>query len=537
MSGKNIPTTTRYPTNDLVVSKRSGRVNIGNNKVLDIKVGDHARVSDTYEGQAGPTKLFAPTGNHSKFALSPQTINKFYKPAATGEKLNIDLRNERGTKPNVQTGGRRSPEEIASAGKPKSKKSRQDDQQDRMRVNKQSENEPMRLAAGDQYNTQDVDSLIEQMCALDDDQLDEFLDTLSDEQVELIEQQLEEIKSQQQFNALSEEEQELKPRWTGGPKPVRSQSYYRDRHTHEQNLKGKLSDTPAGERRVRDAVRRNPEMAKELSDTHLGTDGETAVSHKAGQPGEVYLRSLYSQQSQGTARGPGKDTNPVASAVQSGVAGGEQQQTPKTQSGPGLRSSVHAATTGVQVRSRKLPQQARTIGASVEHETNLDQIQENEEQQMNNYVETAINGDAINFSSTIRDALDAHAHAAIEQIKTSMLESDDAQDQDGAIDEQVETVLEQLEQLDEQQLEQYLGELNEQELLQIEQLLDEAKYGTKKGRHRLAMKIRAGKDVGKKGKHFEEIARKAGKRYGSAERGRAVAAAAMWKRLGGKKSK
>lgn len=156
---------------------------------------------------------------------------------------------------------------------------------------------------------------------------------------------------------------------------------------------------------------------------------------------------------------------------------------------------------------------------------------------MNNYVETAINGDAINFSSTIRDALDAHAHAAIEQIKISMLESDDVQDQDGAIDEQVEAIVEQLEQLDEQQLEQYLGELNEQELLQIEQLLDEAKYGTKKGRHRLAMKIRAGKDVGKKGKHFEEIARKAGERYGSAERGRAVAAASMWKRLGGKKGK
>lgn len=531
-------TTEKHPTNKLLVGKRSGKIQLGKGKVLDVDVGDHARASDTYEGQAGPTKLFAPTGNHSKFALSPQTINKFYKPAATGEKLNIDLRDERGTKPNVQTGGRRSPEEIASAGKPKSKKSRQDDQQDRMRVDKQSENEPMRLAAGDQYDTQDADSLIEQMCALDDDQLDEFLDTLSDEQVELIEQQLEEIKSQQQFNALSEEEQELKPRWTGGPKPVRSQSYYRDRHTHEQNLKGKLSDTPAGERRVRDAVRRNPEMAKELSDTHLGTDGETAVSHKAGRPGEVYMRSLAVQPAQGTARGPGEDKDPVASGVKRGVVdGGEQEITPQTDVGPGLRSRVHAATTGVQVPSRKLARQARTIGASVEHDNNLDQIQENEEQQMNNYVETAINGDAINFSSTIRDALDAHAHAAIEQIKISMLESDDTQDQDGAIDEQVEAIIEQLEQLDEQQLDQYLGELNEQELLQIEQLLDEAKYGTKKGRHRLAMKIRAGKDIGKKGKHFEEIAQKAGKRYGSAERGRAVAAAAMWKRLGGKKSK
>jgi hypothetical protein len=49
------------------------------------------------------------------------------------------------------------------------------------------------------------------------------------------------------------------------------------------------------------------------------------------------------------------------------------------------------------------------------------------------------------------------------------------------------------------------------------------------------MKIRKGEDVGKKGKNFEKIASKAAKRYGSMERGRAVAAAAMWKRLGGKR--
>ena len=73
--------------------------------------------------------------------------------------------------------------------------------------------------------------------------------------------------------------------------------------------------------------------------------------------------------------------------------------------------------------------------------------------------------------------------------------------------------------------------LNEQK----KKLKKKAKYGTKKGRHLLAMKIRKGEDIGKKGKNFEKIASKAAERYGSAERGRAVAAAAMWKNLGGKK--
>lgn len=510
-------TTDKHPTDKLMVAKRSGKIRVGKNKVLDVDAGEHARASNKYDGQAGPSVLFAPTGNHSKFVLHPSTISKFYKPADSGEQTNIGLRDERGTKSDFQTGGRRSPEEIAGEKKPKGKKG--DDQQDRMRIDKQSENEPMRLAAGDQYDTQDVYSLIEQLCALDDDQLDEFLDTLSDEQVELIEQQLEEIKSQQ---------------------------YYADRERINQMSRGQMADTPAAERAAREAMDREPGEVVKAAAKRLGTSVSGMLASDAARdelrrkegptPGRTYAVAHQRKDPTSSFVGPGEEKDAVASGVQRGVAGDEQQEKPKTQSGPGLKSRARSATRTVRL-PKKLARKAATISASVEHDTNLDQIQENEEQQMNNYVETAINGDAINFSNTIRDALDAHAHAAIEQIKTSMLESDDAQDQDGAIDEQVETVLEQLEQLDEQQLEQYFGELNEQELLQIEQLLDEAKYGTKKGRHRLAMKIRAGKDVGKKGKHFEEIAQKAGKRYGSAERGRAVAAASMWKRLGGKKGK
>jgi hypothetical protein len=50
---------------------------------------------------------------------------------------------------------------------------------------------------------------------------------------------------------------------------------------------------------------------------------------------------------------------------------------------------------------------------------------------------------------------------------------------------------------------------------------------TKRERSSLAKQARAGADIGKAGKEFESIAEQAAKRYGSKERGRAVAAAAM----------
>jgi hypothetical protein len=70
----------------------------------------------------------------------------------------------------------------------------------------------------------------------------------------------------------------------------------------------------------------------------------------------------------------------------------------------------------------------------------------------------------------------------------------------------------------------------------VEYYVTEAKYGTAKGRKALAKKVRAGKDVGKKGAGFEEIVQKASGKYGK-ERATKIAAAAMWKNLGGKKGK
>ena len=62
------------------------------------------------------------------------------------------------------------------------------------------------------------------------------------------------------------------------------------------------------------------------------------------------------------------------------------------------------------------------------------------------------------------------------------------------------------------------------------EMIDEAKYGTEEGRKKLAKKVRAGEDVGKKGGGFAKIVKKASKKYGK-ERATKIAAAAMWKNL------
>ena len=52
---------------------------------------------------------------------------------------------------------------------------------------------------------------------------------------------------------------------------------------------------------------------------------------------------------------------------------------------------------------------------------------------------------------------------------------------------------------------------------------------TKKEKSAVSKKAHAGKDIGKKGKGFEKVAKAAEKQYGSKEAGQKVAAAAMWK--------
>jgi RNA 3'-terminal phosphate cyclase len=52
-----------------------------------------------------------------------------------------------------------------------------------------------------------------------------------------------------------------------------------------------------------------------------------------------------------------------------------------------------------------------------------------------------------------------------------------------------------------------------------------------KERSETVKKAKAGEDIGKPGKKFKEIEKKAAERYGSEESGKRVAAAAMWKNL------
>ena len=54
---------------------------------------------------------------------------------------------------------------------------------------------------------------------------------------------------------------------------------------------------------------------------------------------------------------------------------------------------------------------------------------------------------------------------------------------------------------------------------------------TKKEKSAVSKKAHAGKDIGKKGKGFEKVAKAAEKQYGSKEAGEKVAAAALWKNI------
>lgn len=54
---------------------------------------------------------------------------------------------------------------------------------------------------------------------------------------------------------------------------------------------------------------------------------------------------------------------------------------------------------------------------------------------------------------------------------------------------------------------------------------------TKKTKSAIVKKAKKGEDIGKKGKGFEKVAKKAAKQYGSEEAGKKVAAAAMWKNI------
>jgi hypothetical protein len=81
--------------------------------------------------------------------------------------------------------------------------------------------------------------------------------------------------------------------------------------------------------------------------------------------------------------------------------------------------------------------------------------------------------------------------------------------------------------------------LRSQIYLLVKEVLAEVKKPsaglTKKEKSAISKKAHAGKDIGKKGKGFEKVAKAAEKQYGSKEAGEKVAAAAMWKSQAAKK--
>lgn len=87
---------------------------------------------------------------------------------------------------------------------------------------------------------------------------------------------------------------------------------------------------------------------------------------------------------------------------------------------------------------------------------------------------------------------------------------------------------------DEEVDESLLDQIDESLLDEIYTIVTEKKPSaglSKKKKSEIVKKAKKGEDIGKKGKKFAEIAKKAAKRYGSVERGRKVAAAAMWKNV------
>jgi hypothetical protein len=100
--------------------------------------------------------------------------------------------------------------------------------------------------------------------------------------------------------------------------------------------------------------------------------------------------------------------------------------------------------------------------------------------------------------------------------------------------EETSTQLEDKEAMNEEQvlyMQKMAGIISETEYkAKLEEAKKKASAGlTKKEKSAISKKAHAGKDIGKKGKGFEKVAKAGEKQYGSKEAGEKVAAAAMWK--------
>lgn len=133
-------------------------------------------------------------------------------------------------------------------------------------------------------------------------------------------------------------------------------------------------------------------------------------------------------------------------------------------------------------------------------------------------ISAIIEGDATTIDATFNAEMANRVSAKLQDMRVSvarnMFKTEQVEEQTEE-DEEVE--------LTEEEIDEILDLISEEDMAEIDSAeeLDEASYSAKAAA--------AGKDIGKPGKNFAKIAKKAGEKYGSEEKGRKVAGAVLAK--------
>ena len=143
-------------------------------------------------------------------------------------------------------------------------------------------------------------------------------------------------------------------------------------------------------------------------------------------------------------------------------------------------------------------------------------------QGVNDLINAIVEGDAAKIDAAFNSEMATRISNKLEDMRISVAQSMFATEQ---VEEQIEEEVEDEVELTEEEVDEILDSITEEDLVEIdtitEEQIKEASYSAKAAR--------AGKDIGKPGKNFEKIAKKAGEKYGSEERGRKVAGAILAK--------
>lgn len=137
-------------------------------------------------------------------------------------------------------------------------------------------------------------------------------------------------------------------------------------------------------------------------------------------------------------------------------------------------------------------------------------------------IDAIVEGDATKIDAAFNSEMAIRISDKLEDMRVSVAQGMFATEQ---VEEQTEEELEEEIELSEEEIDELLESITEEDLAEIdtitEEQIQEASYSAKEAK--------AGKDIGKPGKMFGKIAAKAGKKYGSEERGRKVAGAILAK--------